>query len=353
MKRSHFALTATVIIAFAGCGATPTTGTMPQTATGSAQTGAYPGARSSGDLLYVDDSGTDYSRAYALAYTYPQGKHVTTLTGFRRLAGECSDANGNVFIVAPGEELSNPTTIYEFAHGGSQPMATLSESGEGFGCAVDPTTGNLAVANTSDQDNPYKSGYGGVAVFTNAQGNPTMYYSSTIEAFWYCGYDDKGNLYLSASESSGLGLASLPAGSGSSIELVSLNKSLYDAWYFSPSVQWDGKEMTVSSTLRQGGIGSDSGPINVYRLSISGQKATVIGTTRLDAPQERHRGQSWIQGKTIIGINYYHGRPQITFWPYPRGGNPSREITHSQNPAASIFVGVTVSAAPSGARIHK
>ena len=97
----------------------------------------------------------------------------------------------------------------------------------------------------------------------------------------------------------------------------------------------------------------NSGPINVYRLSISGQKATVIGTTRLDAPQERHRGQSWIQGKTIIGINYYHGRPQITFWPYPRGGNPSREITHSQNPAASIFVGVTVSAAPSGARIHK
>ena len=61
MKRSHFALTATVIFAFAGCGATPTTGTMPQTATRSAQTGAYPGARSGGDLLYVDDSGTDYS----------------------------------------------------------------------------------------------------------------------------------------------------------------------------------------------------------------------------------------------------------------------------------------------------
>ena len=123
--------TATTIFAFAGCGGARSTGAMPQTAAGSAQTAANPGSKSGGDLLYVDDGGTDYSGAYALAYTYPQGKHVATLTGFRRLTGECSDANGDVFIVAPGEELSNPTTVYEFAHGGTSPIAELSDPGEG------------------------------------------------------------------------------------------------------------------------------------------------------------------------------------------------------------------------------
>jgi hypothetical protein len=316
-------------------------GAIPPAAVPAAQA-ANP-ATSSGDLLYVDDSGTDYSRAYVDVFTYPQGKLVTTLTGFHRLSGECSDSNGDVFIVAPGEELSNPTTIYEYAHGGSTPIATLTESGEGNGCAVDPATGNLAVANTTDQNNPYKSGYGSVAVFAGAQGSPTMFYSSTLDSFWYCGYDNQGNLYLSVGETGGYGLASLDAGSGSSIEPVNLNAKLYGAMDFEPSVQWDGKEMTVSSTLKQLDFGKDSGPVKVYRLSISGQNATVTGTTKLDDTQERHRGQSWIQGSTIVGIDYYKGRPQVTFWNYPSGGNPAREITRSQNPAASILYGVTVS----------
>lgn len=301
-------------------------------------------AASSQDLLYVDDSGVDYSRSYVLGFTYPQGKHVATLTGFHRLAGECSDAGGDVFVVAPGEESSNPTTVYEFAHGGSTPIATLSEPGLGLGCAIDPTTGNLAVANPYDGSNPYTKGYGDVAIFAGAQGNPTMYYSSQFPAFYYCGYDDEGDLYLSVSSGSdGYELASLAAGSSSSIEPVNVNTPLYGGYAFAPSVQWDGKHMTVSSTLKEGREERESSPINVYRLSISGSTATVIGTTKLSAPQNRHRGESWIQGNAIVGINYYHGRPQITFWPYPKGGNPSREITHSQNPPGSLFVGVTVS----------
>lgn len=324
---------------------------MPQTAAGSAQTAANPGSKSGGDLLYVDDGGTDYSGAYALAYTYPQGKHVATLTGFRRLTGECSDANGDVFIVAPGEELSNPTTVYEFAHGGTSPIAELSDPGEGNGCAIDATTGNLAVANTSDESNPYGAGYGDVAIYADAQGAPAMYYSSTLHGFYYCGYDDQANLYLSVAIDGGYELASLSAGS-SSIERINLKTPLYGGYAFAPSVQWDGAHMTVSSTLKQDDQEEDSDPVNVYRLSISGSSATVIGTTKLNAPQNRHRGESWIQGNTIIGISYYHGRPRITFWPYPKGGKPSREITHSQRPAASLFDGVTVSAAPSGTHVH-
>ncbi len=268
-----------------------------------------------------DDIGTDYSGAYVLVYTYPGGKHVNTLSGFHHLTGECSDAKGNVFILAPGEEeqYSNqgPTTIYEYAHGGSTPIASLTETGYGLGCAIDPTTGNLAVANPNDEANPYHKGYGDVAVFAGASGEPTMFYSSTLFNFWYCGYDDKGNLYLSTGVSGGYELASLDAGS-SSIEPVDLKTKLYGATYFVPTPQWDGKEMTVSSTLTQVRGEEDTGPVNLYRLSISGSHAKTVGTTRLNAPQDKQRGQTWIQGGTIAALTTITVGRMWSFGPSPR-----------------------------------
>jgi hypothetical protein len=78
--------------------------------------------------------------------------------------GACADANGDVFIV---ESLS----INEYAHGGTQPIATLSDpSGYGFGCAVDPTTGNLAVVNDGSR---YIST--DVLIYHNASGEPVGY----------------------------------------------------------------------------------------------------------------------------------------------------------------------------------
>jgi hypothetical protein len=348
----RLALTTAVIFTLVACSGSGT-GAVPVGAM--AQPYAHRDSGTDGDLLYVTDSGADYSGAYVQVYTYPQGKHVATLTGFRRLLGECSDANGDVFVVAPGFQYSDPTKIYEYAHGGSQPIATLSESGEGYSCAADPTTGNLAVANYADVANPYMSGRGDVAIFAGAQGNPEMHYSSTLNSFWYCGYDDKGNLYLSGRIIGGYGyeLASLRAGTSGSVETVNMNISLHSAPYLAPSVQWDGSNVTVSSTRQQIEFGETSGLVTVYRLKISGGNATVIGTTKLDATPERHRGQSWIQGSTIIGINYDDGHPYVTFWNYPKGGKPTRQIRHKQFRGGSVFFGVTVSVAPSGPRIGK
>ena len=54
-------------------------------------------------------------------------------------SGDCTDANGNVFI-------SNDDNVFEYAHGGTEPIATLDLPGSNaIGCSVDPTTGNLAV----------------------------------------------------------------------------------------------------------------------------------------------------------------------------------------------------------------
>src|ERR1700722_10894750 len=279
----HCAGLVAALILLGGCGG-QNVGPIPAA---KVETQARHAKASSGDLLYVADGGTNYSGAYVLVYTYPQGKHVATLTGYHRLAGECSDSQGNVFVVAPGEESSNPSTIYEFAHGGSQPIATLTESGIAYGCAVDPTTGNLAVANYTDAANPNK-GSGDVAIFSGAMGSATMYYGSELAAFFYCGFDDAGNLYLSQETANGNGLAVLRVGSGS-LQTLKLKTTLFDAYAFEPSVQWDGSEMTVSSTLKQGPPDGNSGPVQVYQLSISGNTATVIGSTILNAKPQRHR----------------------------------------------------------------
>ena len=59
--------------------------------------------------------------------------------------------------------------ILEFAHGGTQPIATLLGVRCEFpnGCSVDPTTGNLAVTNYSS--NP--AGPGSIAIYTGARGS--------------------------------------------------------------------------------------------------------------------------------------------------------------------------------------
>lgn len=143
----------------------------------------------------------------------------------------------------------------------------------------------------------------------------------------------------------GYDLTSLNAGN-SSIGQIELRTKLYGATYFVPTVQWDGKEMTVSSTLTQVKSEELTGPVNIYQLSISGSQAKVTGKTRLDAPQNKQRGETWIQGSAIIGVDYDHGWPNVEFWPYPKGGNPTRHIRHKQYPPASLLDGVTLSVTP-------
>src|SRR6202042_651602 len=106
---------------------------------------------SGGDLVYI----SSYANA-VYVYSYPAGPLVGTLTGFNNPIGLCSDAKGNVWVTN-----ASGGNIVEYAHGGTSPIATLQDSGQTpEDCAVDPTTGNLAVADL----------YSNAAIYTNDQG---------------------------------------------------------------------------------------------------------------------------------------------------------------------------------------
>jgi hypothetical protein len=63
------------------------------------------------------------------------------------VGGDCSNRTGDVFV-------PNNTEVFEYAHGGTSPIATLSLPGNsGAACSIDPSTGNLAVVfSGSDAD---------------------------------------------------------------------------------------------------------------------------------------------------------------------------------------------------------
>jgi hypothetical protein len=193
---------------------------------------------------------------------------------------------------------------------------------------VDPTTGNLAVANILGP-----SDHGSIAVFEGAQGTPTIYTDPNLNEFLFCAYDDSGNLYADASDVATL-LDELPANGNSLIE-ITLNKGI-----FPTSIQWNGGGLAVAD-----GTSGSHGEEAIYQVLVQGTNATIESTTWLWSRGNRKEPgvQFWIQGKNIIGPGHtFSTKGRIEFWRYPRGGKPTKVI---QPPGAAGLTGAVVSIA--------
>lgn len=283
----------------------------------------YSRAAVSDNLLYVSSLATDS----VYIYTYPQGRIVGTLTGFIQPLGLCADSVGDVFVTASANKSYSSGLIYEYAHGGTTPIATLTDPGVAVGCAIDPKTGNLAASGN------------GVAIYKNAAGSPT-YYSSSV-AFYFCGYDDEGNLYLSAGSNEHANQANLFRLATGSDELLHINLAapLYATSDLKPSVQWDGRHITVSSAADS----SRGGPISVYRLSFSGSDAIIVGTTTLSSAKNHYGGELLISGKRILGTYAAGRQADVGLWQYPKGGVPIQSVGKVKGAYFSIW-GLALSA---------
>lgn len=258
------------------------------------------------DLLYVSDLGD----GSVTVYEYPSAKQVGTLTGFEDPTGECSDKAGDVFITD-----FEASKILEYAHGGTTPIQTLSDPGQWpSGCSFDPTTGNLAVAN----DETPSAGEGNLAIYKHASGTPTTYTNSNMYYYFFCAYDNRGNLYVDGFNSQYVTqLAGLAKGSGN-LTSITLNESIT----YPVGIQWDGKYVA---------IGAGSGVETIYQFKISGTTGTVEGSTDLSGatnviqfwiakPKPKHS-----QGTRVIAPDYTAG--DVAYYAYPAGGAPSKSFT--------------------------
>jgi hypothetical protein len=284
-----------------------------------------PSEKSGTDLLYV----TNLYGADATVYKYPRGaKPVQYLSGTQSLNGACTDKSGDVFITT-GQPYTYTSTVMVFAHGRGRPIRTLKVPiAASNDCSVDPGTGDLAVVSGGG---PYQTG--GVAIFRNASGKPTVYKDAELPIPVNCGYDGSGNLFIDGyNPYSEFAFAELSkeARAFTNIKL-NVNVSIPPG-----SVQWDGQYVAVGS------VDGDT----IYQFTISGSSGREVGSTTLDGPDRAYR--FWIQGgKVAVAAASNDGSKSIyeaLIYRYPAGGSPIHSITNG----VSLAQGVTISLAHQG-----
>jgi len=266
----------------------------------SAATHAY-SRELSGALLYV------LNQHDVTFYSYPKGKLLGTIKNkdFYLADGACVDKKGNVYVANYGTDQ-----LFEYAHGGTTLLRTLKPPVGATGCAVNWATGDLAVA-----------GNAGLNVYKNARGTPSIYRNSAFEAYYYCSYDNKGDLFVDGYSQPGSGhtiLARLPQG-GQTLQMVDLKQTIQ----WPGEVQWVGKHLTVED---DGGVSESNGAI--YEFSIAGSHAHETDVIALNKSGIMH--QSWIEGNVVLVPAICWPKScygsSVLFYQYPDGGNSFRKI---------------------------
>jgi hypothetical protein len=303
-----YALSIALAIAFAGCAGSPTG--LPNEASSQAQKARAPqkswmaAGLKNQDLLYVSNE-----NGLVNVYHYSQRTLVGVLTDFDQPTGECVDKAGDVYITDDAGGA-----IDEYAHGGTKPIYVISDSDGPVACAIDPKTGNLAVANFG--------GVGNIAIYAHARGKPTVYGNDYFTAVGYDKYGDllAADLYNTYSGYTG-GFDYLPVHS-KSFTGISLSPGSSFEWGEVETVAWDGKywvidchdlyrfsinikaEFVDEIHLSNGFTGDQLGPIWIYRKNVKSYGTQVVGTSGADS-----------------------GESVVDYWAYPAGGSPTYQIS--------------------------
>jgi hypothetical protein len=261
------------------------------------------------DLFYVSDSGADA----VYVYRWRTGELKGALTGFNGVNGLCVDRAGDIWVTNAGA-----SELEEYAHGGTQPIATLTDPDEyPFTCSVDPRSGNLAVTNVS-----VSGPSGNVGVYADASGTPVPYTDSKFSSYFSCAYDDKGNLFVDGIDKrKHVEFAELARGSKTMTNITL--RHVPSKIYIAGGLQWDGKYIALGSQLS---------PAAIYQVQVSGTNGTVVGTTLLN--QSQIVIGFWKQGSRVIAPDALAGA--IRFYDYPAGGDPTKVLSHSGEPVGAV-----------------
>jgi hypothetical protein len=213
-------------------------------------------------LLYV---ATDYGTTTVNIFTYPEGEFVGSLTSDMSFARVCSDPKtGHVFV-------SQNNGLDEYQRGETTKITTLAAP-EGYtqllGCSIDPLSGDVAAV-------AYES-LGGLLVYPHGTGTPLVYSDPSVHAYYYCSYDDKGNIFILGY---GVGteyitsvFSELPKG-GKAFRDITMPSVGYPQ-----KLQWDGKHMALNEGA------------TIYQMRVSGSTGDDC---RHDGFARRYGARRW------------------------------------------------------------
>lgn len=259
-----------------------------------------------GSLLYV--AGSDLSSLVVYVFSYPGGRPVGKIV--HAVSGLCTDTKGDVFMTRSWYSASR---ILEYAHGGTKPIAQLSDPYTGVaGCAVDPSSGNLAVEHSED---------GTTLVYAQARGKPKAFHNFLLAAK-YAAYDSNGNLFtFGAMRRVRVFELAKNAKTFAAIRVAQRIDSTM-------GIQWLGKTMLLGD-----GDPYSYGVSIIYRFTVKDRKAIGDGETSVGSSSVAF----FVHNNTIAASNDY----EVNIYPYPGGGSPISTI-----PNIDAANSLTVSDAP-------
>jgi hypothetical protein len=249
-------------------------------------------------LLYISDPGNNDVEVYSYP---PKGSSplVGTLTGLSEPQGECVDATGSVWIAN-----TNASTIVEFAHGGTSPIATLSDPGESpASCDISKVTGDLAVVNLKTA-----SSNGSVSIYKGARGNPTNYSPSEIVSPLFIAYAGHNELFVDGFISDGTPRVAIKRPKVNHF----LDFGLTTTIGLIGGLQWDGTYLAVGDR--------SEGKNAVYRFGVGTRRLNLKGTVYLKKACEVM--QFFISGDAIVAPDSLC--PSANTYKYPAGGLSER-----------------------------
>jgi hypothetical protein len=240
-------------------------------------------------------------------YSYPARQLVGQISGFRSPNGLCSDKAGHIFV-----SDYQAQTVYEYAHGGTQPIATFrpktTPEYSPVSCSVDPGSENLAV---EAADVHY------VFVFKH-EGQAATVYMNPYAQGDFCTYDDGGNFFARGTKNH---IAELTKGS-SKFKNIPLSRSIEDLVGFA----WDGKYLSIATN-------DSTYTVVDYRIRVHASKATIISSR--DVTDAKEIFQFTIYDHQFIGPDLHAS--QVTFWKYPSFGNPVGAIEGLTEPVGTAI----------------
>jgi hypothetical protein len=263
----------------------------------------------SGALLYVSGR----SAHNVTMYTYPKLQFVARLAAGRYPMGLCVDSRTqDVWVVS--QTNGNAADLLEFMHGQVKPTRTIQSDSSAEACAVDPVTGNLAVAVTNLSEDP-----GTLLVYKHSTGKPLFYNIKGIWLYLFVGYDSKGTLFVDGTpggSSMPVRIAQLSPGD-KKLRLVPLDTKLF----YPGNVQYDGTDLAIGQERRP----------TIYRIDGS----RVVGTVALNGACFIE--QFYIYGNRVIVPNTCGSQGSINIYAYPAGGNPLRTFNPLFAPFGAVI----------------
>ena len=273
---------------------------------------------SGADLLYIaNQTASTGGPGNVYIYTFSSGALVGSLSGFQNPWGICSDSAGNVFVTD-----YDAADIVEYAHGGTSPIRTLSDTHQPIACSVDGRSGNLGVANSDLTVNIYQKAHG-----------VGQTYSVGFSPKW-AAYDTAGNLFVD-----GIGnpfrVAELPRGGDTFVNVLLEGHTRG----FPPAgLQWNQNELVLGSAnpYQYGCCGK------VFRYTIASGVGQKVGFHKIPGELENFA----ISGSKIVVAD---GGDYVQVYDYPSSKTALLTIKEPQY----FSYGVTVSLAPTASRIRK